>query len=226
MLSPLIVSLLTGSSGALYSRLLLSSMAAGIFAVVANFGFWSRAVPMFDAAELAQIGGVQAIIPLFVSLKNPLSSKQTMAIESALTTLLPQMKAGDAKIITPIARQTIHKWLNSANDRNPTYFYPAPLRLAALKALEQVGDARDIQVVKRLAKMKPRTPEQEELKQAAIECLPMLRANCGEVEAARTLLRASHAEDARPDTLLRPASGAGQTAAQELLRPPDANELS
>ena len=61
-------------------------------------------------------------------------------------------------------------------------------------------------------------PEQAKIKQAAIECLPMLLANCGDVEAARTLLRASQAEDARPDTLLRPASQSAQTNPAELLR--------
>ena len=152
--------------------------------------------------------------------------KQTQAIQAALTTLLPQMRASDAKLLTPFALRTIYMWLAVPADYSTIDAYPDALRIASLKALEQVGDSSAIPYVERLATLQMITPVKAQLKQAAIECLPLLRANCGEVKAARTLLRASHAEDARPDTLLRPASGAGGAKPQELLRPSDANELS
>ena len=180
-----------------------------------------RMTPKINAVELARLGGVKAIEPLFAILSNQPLPKQRRAIHAALTLLLPQMKASDAPLFNSVATQTIYRLLNETH----TILYAKSdcieIRIAALKALEQVGGSMYIPVVERLAKMRPRTLGHAKIKQAAIECLPMLLTNCGEVEAARTLLRPSHAEAARPDTLLRPASGAGQTAAQELLRPSD-----
>lgn len=177
-----------------------------------------QAMPKFDADEIARLGGVNAIAPLFVVLLSNMPKKQRQSICDALITLLPQMKATDAHLLTPVDRRMIHLWLNNAvliGGSNPKF---EDLYVASLKALEQVGDADAIPVVERLTKMKGRTPAQKKIKQAAIECLPMLLANCGEVETARTLLRASHSEAARPDTLLRAASGSAQSNPAELLR--------
>ena len=172
----------------------------------------------FDAEELAKLGGLEAIGPLFAALQAPISRKQRDAIYAALTLLLPQMKASDTHFLTPAHRQTIHAWLNIGDVEFCVIRRLNGLRIAALKALEQVGDSGAIPIVERLANMRPRTTEKAKIKQAAIDCLPMLRANCGDVEAARTLLRASQAETTDPKTLLRPASGAGQTDGAELLR--------
>ena len=57
----------------------------------------SRALPKFDAAELARTGGMEALPSLFATLQLPLSTKQNKAIENALITLLPQMKAKGMK---------------------------------------------------------------------------------------------------------------------------------
>ena len=72
--------------------------------------------------------------------------------------------------------------------------------------------------VDQVANWKPRTLEDTEIRQAARECLPMLRANCGNVETTRTLLRASQAQIQAPEMLLRSAPGPGEDAPQELLR--------
>ena len=184
--------------------------------------FWTRhkTVASFDAAELARIGGIQAIPPLFAALQNTNSPKRQAAIRDALITLAPQMKASDAHLLTPVAHTLIRSWLYTVY--NPAlslgYSLPANACIAALKALEQVGDSNYISIVARLANMKTRTPAKARVKQAAIECLPMLREHCGEVETARTLLRAANAEDARPDTLLRAASSTTKASAAELLR--------
>ncbi len=179
------------------------------------------ASPRFDANEIARIGGVKAIAPLCVTLETSMPIKQRRAIHNALILLLPQLKVSEANLLPPITYRYIYSCLRLNGDGTFVKRCPTDLRIAALKALEQVGDARAVPLVERLTKMRLRTQARLRVKQAAIECLPMLKANCGEVEAARTLLRASHAEAARPDTLLRPASGAGQTATQELLRPSD-----
>ena len=187
-----------------------------------SFWFALRVSPKFEVEEIARLGGVEAIPPLLAVLKNNLSSKQNRAIRLALTALLPQMKASDAPLLTPAARYSINTWLWNTCEIGGKFLCSDALRLASLKALEQVGDSSSISTVEKLTRMKPRTPSQEKIKQAAIECLPMLRAHCGDVETARTLLRASQSEAARPGTLLRPASGAGQTDSAELLRGTDA----
>ena len=177
-----------------------------------------RSAPKFDAADIAKQGGVQAIAPLFAAAQVIFPKKRRRAIMGALTTLLPRMKATDAHLLTPTARNRIRDWLSTM--ANTVLGHPCSddLRIAALKALEQVGDTDDIPVVTRLANMKTRTPAKARVKQAAIECLPMLREHCGEVETARTLLRAANAEDARPETLLRAATGLPETTSAELLR--------
>ncbi len=180
--------------------------------------------PKFDAAELASLGGVKAIPPLFAALENHLSIEDRQAIYTALTLLLPQMRIEDASSLNRCARETINSWIGYVGYHTGNDTALDDLRFAALKALKQVGDATAIPEVKRLANIEASTLREKALRQAARECLPMLRANCGEVETARTLLRASHAENARPDTLLRPASGAGQTNSAELLRPSDGGE--
>ncbi len=186
----------------------------------------SRKSAQFDADELARIGGVRAIPALMALLNTPFQMKRKQASFAALNLLLPQMRASDAPLLTPALRRYLNGCLANANAGGlPAAQYDS-FYVAILKALEQVGDSSAIPAVTRLSQLRGNSRRSRRLREAAIECLPMLRANCGEVETARTLLRASHAEDARPDTLLRPASGAAPTAAQDLLRgaePPDNN---
>ena len=94
-------------------------------------------------------------------------------------------------------------------------------RLAILKALEQIGDAAAIPAVEHLANGYAYSANQRALKAAAQECLPLLRANFGSVEANKTLLRASSAENAAPETLLRASEPAPDTKPEELLRAAD-----
>ena len=163
------------------------------------------------------MGGVKAVVPLLVAFQ-PASRKQRPAIRDALTSLLPQLRANDAYLLTSNMRNHIRTWLGEQVNTDWNVLCPDHLQIAALKALEQVGNTDDIEVVERLANMKTRTSAQEKVKHAAIECLPMLRSHCGEVAAARTLLRAANAEDARPETLLRAASSTTKASATELLR--------
>lgn len=195
------------------------------FALIGSAAYFSnhwirlRSVPKFDVEEIVNIGGIRAITPLFAALQNPAPNKQKQATYEALTLLLPQMKASDANLLTSDARSSIISLLKESNSSGAANPYPYPLRLAALKALEQVGDSTAIPAVEKLANTWPPARGTGTLYQAARECLPILRANCGDVETACALLRASHAEAACPNTLLRPASGAGGAIPQELLRP-------
>ncbi len=184
----------------------------------------AKSIPKFDAEDIAKLGGVKAIVPLVTMLNNPIPKKQKQAIHDALTMILPQMKASDAKLLTANFRDMIHLWLSTVGNKRVASPCSDALRIAALKALEQVGNEKDIPVVEMAANRAPETPGGERVQQAAIDCLPMLMARYNAEEAKKNLLRASQAENADPDTLLRPVSGAGQTDGADLLRganPPD-----
>ena len=210
----------------LFLPLILGILPVEILAFILLFMNWSRSAPKFNADEIARLGGVQAIPALVAAVSTPMRLKKKQAIIAALTLLLPQMKASDAPILTPALRRTLNLWLVNAPLSGFLQRHYDPLFIAILKALEQVGDSSAIPVVSRLAKMKGQTRRQKALRQAAIECLPMLRANCGEVETARILLRASDASEVRSDTLLRAASGSGQTDSAELLRGADSPDAA
>ena len=208
----------------LFLPLIFGIVPAEILAFVLLFMNWSRQSPKFNADEIGRLGGVQAIPALVAAMNTPFGEKKKQAIRDALAALLPQMKASDARLLTPALRRTLNLWLTNAPVSSLLQRRYDPLFLAVLKALEQVGDSSAIPVVTRLAKMKGWTRRQKALKQAAIECLPMLQAHCGDVETARTLLRASQSENAGANTLLRPASGSGTTDSAELLRGSDSPE--
>lgn len=173
--------------------------------------------PPLSGASLAHSDGTKAIPSLFAASRANTPILQIRASRAALTLLLPRIRAKDAYLLTGDARRTINRWLRGVSD------YPVisedfdALRIAALKALAHAGDSSAIPAVTQLTAMMPRTTSEALLKQAAIECLPALKARCGEDDAKRTLLRASQPEHTDPDTLLRPASGSGQTDAAELL---------
>ena len=177
-----------------------------------------RKAPRFNAAEITHLGGTQAIPALLAGLLAYTPPPQRKAMRDALTLLLPQMKASDAYLLTPASRQMIRGLLIGVPIDKQKYQCEDALRIATLKALEQVGDAKDIPVVEKLITRSAKTPSEKLVRQAAMECLPTLLINCGDVEAARVLLRASQAEAAHSASLLRPASGLGQTDSAELLR--------
>lgn len=100
------------------------------------------------------------------------------------------------------------------------------LCLRILRALEQVGGADAVPVVRQLAAKNsvcnPSTPRKrwkQEIRQAAQECLPFLEQRAEEERLARTLLRAADASATTPDLLLRPVSTGDHAAlAEQLLR--------
>ena len=144
----------------------------------------AAASPHFDSDEIARIGGVKAIVPLTVMLYNTLTPKQEQAVHALLILLLPRMKASDAPLLTPDARKAIHSWLATATDGLLIRRYPDTLRIAALKALEQVGDSTAVPYVERLARGNFLRLGNDRVRKAALECLPMLKANYSKVEAS------------------------------------------
>lgn len=125
----------------------------------------------------------------------------------ALKNLLPSVKASDKRHIQPEEMNALLKALDGRDDA---------LRVAILKALAQIGDAKAIPHVERII-AGPVTPP---VRRVAEECLPYLRLRAEQEQQAQTLLRASTAvEVAMPETLLRPAQGAVSSDTSQLLRP-------
>lgn len=126
-------------------------------------------------ADLARLGGVQAIPALFLAWKHA----ERYKVYKALVTLLPYMQNSDAHLLTPLARDTMHLWLQGVLDPAMPERVKDELVIATLKALRQVGDTRDIPTVEPLTKMEVHYSDQAKIKEAAMECLPTLQANGG-----------------------------------------------
>ena len=179
---------------------------------------WMALVPVdVDLEELGQSGNVNAIPMLIDAINMNVTTKYRRRVTRALTLLLPLLKASDANLLTPLRRYTLNVMLGSC-------FQPhlrgvdEEFTLAILKAYEQVGDAKAIPVVERIANHNPRNDGQRRIQQAAEACLPLLRANSGEVASTQTLLRASTRQTNTPDVLLRATVAASPTRPAELLR--------
>ena len=179
-----------------------------------------------DTDTLARMGGPKAIPILLDSLAANASHKHRKAVFSALTVLLPQMQASDVSLLTPQHRYMLNMLLGQSH--LPTWLAGAEyaLALAILKAYEQVGDAKAIPIVKRLADSKPRNERQRKIQAAAEDCLPLLQAHVGGMDVAHSLLRASMPDTNAPKILLRAATADTSTNRDELLRAANVNDAT
>ena len=134
------------------------------------------------------------------------------------------MKASDVNLLTPKHYEALYSVLKSGCGDSAPFAYLTDFRLAILKALEQVGDERAIPAVQRIAVTPAFLPTAKRLREAAERCLPLLQSNHQTIEATKTLLRASSAEQASPETLLRAAEFAPDAAPDKLLRAADKEE--
>ena len=136
---------------------------------------------------------------------------------SALTVLLPLLKANNASLLSAPQRECLHQELTLQNARSQ-----CELIAAILQAFQQVGDTAAIPYVEKLANAKPRTPQEQKVVLEAQECLPYLLHCAGNNTASHSLLRASAMTDtAASDNLLRPAWENPETRPEKLLRPGD-----
>lgn len=128
--------------------------------------------------------------------------------EEALLKLLPRVRAGDAAYITEKPMQALLSLLETGND---------PLRIALLRALEQIGDERAIPYVNSLIVF-----GSPPVRRQAEQCQPYLEERARRARESATLLRASSAAAVitDPNHLLRPSyPSAPQTPKEHLLRP-------
>ncbi len=175
----------------------------------------------FNTEELTRIGGIKAIGTLMEACEMNICSAQKRALYSALIPLLLELKASDDHILSPEHHQQIRYRLTPEPQGVRVTAERLKLKLAHLKALEQVGDKESIPTVQLLANMKARTERQRQIKEAAQDCLLHLEARLGIDSAKTTLLRGSSSEPTPSNTLLRPANPENETLSEQLLRPTD-----
>ncbi len=160
--------------------------------------------------ELATVSDLRVAGPFIEIAALEDGSAKTMAMH-LLTRLLPRFRASDAKLLTDAQHAAL---IHILARRYPTLDF----FVAALKALEQIGDARALPVVDNLAAGRCVTTDPKRVQAAAQDCLPFLQIRCDRQQASQTLLRASSASETPADTLLRPAQGIGPAESSELLR--------
>lgn len=135
---------------------------------------------------------------------NRLSDEPVFYAVLHLKTLLPLLRAENARDFTPQTMDATLRLLNS---------HDSELVIAACKGLEQVGDTRALSAVTLLAEQ----TQDLAVQSAAQECLPYLQARARQQTASSTLLRPSQAAHIAPQSLLRPAPPRPYTDAPELL---------
>lgn len=155
-----------------------------------------------------------------------------------LKSILPALKASDVEHITPEGKEALLSLLQKSLDPD--------LLIAALKALEQIGDQLDIPLVQLLTRWKrPRIDRQFHLlptgpvvlwfmnpsdtwddsegrvREAACHCLATLQERSEQERLRNTLLRPAQAPQDPASILLRPVDGTPSSPPNVLLRPAD-----
>ncbi len=181
---------------------------------------------------LARINDKTQVSPLIQSLQVPTTAVRSLAKQS-LTALLPTLRAGDASLLDEADRKVLLRQLaifpNDPGYRDlkelfsrTAYRREMDLRLAILKALEQVGGEQELAAVERLARGLPtlhstlKVPR--EIREAAKACLPYLHTRADDQRAEAQLLRASCLPQSSGADLLRPVSACSSTPPEQLLR--------
>ena len=172
--------------------LLLSVFGTGLIIASGALKLWRRYKSY--PADLARLGGVQAIPTLFLVWNHPHTMTERHKAHQALAALLPAMRASDAPLLTPLARETMRQWLQGVIDPDIIGRVTEDLVVSTLKALKQVGDCATVPDVEALANMEIRYSDQAKVKRAAVECLPALQARCSELAALVARLGASPSE--------------------------------
>lgn len=192
------------------------------FAVGASMIYASLGPPKYRRYLLEALGktsDVRAIPHLLAALSGTgLTWSDRDAARAALLRLLPLVQFKHINLFAGDGRVRLH---NLATDHD------SRLQIAALKALEQVGDESSIAVVQEIVWHPELYPRFRKLQEAAESCLEYLKTHASRAENAQTLLRASHYTE-HQDELLRPARDADDTPVNELLRPeskPDSERL-
>lgn len=195
----------------------ISLIIAGCVFILLNSFFRSRNILLErkigkKIAEARKRDGVVSVGPLAEILETGYFPRRSPVYE-LLVTMLPRLTASDAKRISQLQRRSLYRALTASNRR-----VDKNLKLAILKALEQIGDRGALPYVKRLATWS----SDPQLRSAANDCLPFLMADAEMFNRSNTYLRPSSATEIGTETLLRASdtvtSGSDSTPPEELLR--------
>ena len=181
---------------------------------------------------LSRIGDKKQIAPLIRTLQVQNTPVRNLA-KHRLIALLPTLRASDASLLSDPERKILLRQLaifpNDPGYRDVRELFSKAaaqremdLRLAILKALEQVGGERELGAVEGLARGLPtllsQVPVPQELREAAQACLPYLQSRAADQRAGAQLLRASSLPTASGADLLRPATAGASSPSDQLLR--------
>jgi hypothetical protein len=164
--------------------------------------------------DLPYVSDVRAVGPLLETVFK-FGERPPIEFTQALTRLLPQLKASDARLLSPEQKSILYSSAMHASvsiagtDAEKTAY-----RLSALQAITQIGEEK---AVKHLEKIVADGWESDKILKAAHFALDAVKQRAEQTKESTTLLRAS--EDTAADgTLLKPAMP--QDAEQDnLLRP-------
>jgi hypothetical protein len=194
------------------------------------------------ALALARARDPKAIGVLAKAARDGDPATQEAAIQGLLS-ILPTVRASDREHVDSDAMSALLALLPWKEGMSVgTNAADVALKLAILRALEQIGDGRAIPAVKRL-QSPPRVAglvlgfldrrfhigardRIEEVCRAARDCLPFLEERAAAERLRDRLLRPAMAPTRGPDRLLRPAGGSPTTPDELLLRPVEGGEAS
>ncbi len=181
----------------------------GFIGVLYLFSQWKSRV----ARNIAVLDIPQAIGPL-IEVYATSQLLRNARFKGMLIQMLPRLQATDTILLTSQQRKCLYRCLSN-DEYFPYYgrFWGADLKIAILKALEQIGDEKAVPHVEKLA----RTARNPQVRFAAQECLPYVQQRAEHARVEQTLLRAGTQPDAL-DTLLRPVVSSAPTEPQQLLR--------
>jgi hypothetical protein len=158
--------------------------------------------------SLSTIDDIRATGPLIEVLMVDDTAVRNLA-RSSLRILLPRLRASDIGLLNDQRHRLLHKELRTKDSGWATLI---------LRALEQVGDGRDVQMVVRIATDVFSARGSREVRQAAEDCLKFLFQREQDDRMRSTLLRPFGYDPVNNLTLLRPASDAQDIDAMLLLR--------
>lgn len=224
--------LMDGGNVTMYLSMTFAMLYLLTFAIIAHLSRCSYRRKHALAAELAKPQAIENIGTLIDALRIENTQVRNLS-KRALTGLLPQLKASDSDLITDARRDRLIRLLTiSPNDKGyrdltelfsrSAYRREVDVRVAVLKAYEQIGGPKELQQVEKLAKGRinwqsaSRVPE--EIQQAASQCLPYLQERTNEQRASEQLLRASSGSAVPADILLRPSDERPDATPEQLLR--------
>lgn len=156
---------------------------------------------------LLHFDSVEAVGPLIDALEFDASP----FLKTALTRLLPRLKASDAHLLDVERRKRLYVKLQFESS-----FTDAEFLIAIMRALEQVGDAAALPYVESWANRYVTSANGVRVRAAARHCLPFLQERAAQEHVSAHLLRPSASPAATSESLLRPAEASEDTPDQLL----------